>query len=865
MLINVNGLHSLSPDEFIDILAIYEGKEAFRQAIKRAFSIGIFEDIEIKCDTDDCLEVNVNVKEKPIIKKIKFFGNHHFSQSELSKQLAVETKQRLNAFKLRQSISNLKHYLALRGFDNASVQAQVNYLNPPSPTSLDYVQIDIFITEGKPKLIQNVVVNDPFALIYERIPFDKGSVLDLIQMQELKHKLNDYLKKHKIAGRELDFVIDNATVYVDLSGAFYLDITFTGNSYLSKDTLLNELPFFKDASTLEDTIYEAKEKMRQLYVKNGFLDVQIVPVLFRGSDNLTYELNFYIDEGNQYNISNITLVGNTLPTDKLLDFVGIKEGDIYDKAYIQHSPVIMKELYSSLGYLNADIALKEEILPEQKLKLTYLIKEGMKYVIQDIVIEGNSAITTPEILKQIPIKISAPHNDFDISMSRRKILELYEQIGFVNATVKVQTSFTDNLSTVRFDILEGTQSFFGKTLIAGNVDVKPEVIKRQLKNTEGEPFNISTVLKDRQNLYRLGLFDEVEYSILTNEHTNTKDVLYTLTEGKHGAVELSIGYGEYERLRASAEISHKNISGLNRLASLRTELSSIEQRLIGTFVEPYFLNAKTSLKSSLLLEHRKERTIDHKSIRYTIDKISANIGIDKQLSDALKCEVYYEASVVNTYNIKPDIVLSREDTGTLLISAIRGSLIYDKRDNVFEPKSGFLTGIGAKYASKYLMSETDFYKVSMYFNNYQSLARRVVLGLSFKSGFAKGLDETKELPIVERFFLGGRNSVRGFAQDDLGPKGALTNTPTGGNAFISVSTELRGSVYKGFGLVVFVDGGNVWQKTNNVDISNLRYTAGAGLRYNTPVGPFRLDYGFKLHPLRGESKGELHFTLGHAF
>jgi outer membrane protein insertion porin family len=139
-----------------------------------------------------------------------------------------------------------------------------------------------------------------------------------------------------------------------------------------------------------------------------------------------------------------------------------------------------------------------------------------------------------------------------------------------------------------------------------------------------------------------------------------------------------------------------------------------------------------------------------------------------------------------------------------------------------------------------------------------------VLAVSLRGGVAQGLDKTRELPLVERFFLGGRTTVRGYEQDTLGPKG-VNGTPTGGNAFVMGNLELRTDVGKGFGIVTFLDGGNVFKKANNLDITNLKYTAGVGLRYNTPVGPFRIDYGHKLNRERGESRGEIHFSLGHAF
>jgi outer membrane protein insertion porin family len=141
--------------------------------------------------------------------------------------------------------------------------------------------------------------------------------------------------------------------------------------------------------------------------------------------------------------------------------------------------------------------------------------------------------------------------------------------------------------------------------------------------------------------------------------------------------------------------------------------------------------------------------------------------------------------------------------------------------------------------------------------------KRFVFAVSFGGGAANGLGGTEELPLVERFFLGGGTTVRGYEQDTLGPKGE-DDSPTGGNVFVLTNWEMRLPLGKGFGLVPFVDAGNVWQTLDDFD-AELKYTVGAGLRYKTPVGPVRVDYGYKLNRDSGESTGEVHFSFGHAF
>ncbi|NTU42390.1 MAG: BamA/TamA family outer membrane protein, partial [Nitrospirales bacterium] len=362
-------------------------------------------------------------------------------------------------------------------------------------------------------------------------------------------------------------------------------------------------------------------------------------------------------------------------------------------------------------------------------------------------------------------------------------------------------------------------------------------------------------------LYRLGLFTDVEIEPI-EEKGAKRDVRYIFKESNPGFVEFGIGYAEYERFRGFLGVGYKNLWGTNRQASFRTELSPLEQRFILSYDEPWFIG-EIPLKAMAMSEFREERSLDNHELWYKLRRHTISAGIEKELSTSWKVELSYDLSQVKTWDIKPGIVLSREDVGTLIISGPRAGLIFDTRDNPFEPRQGVLAGLSLKVASAIFFSQTDFTKLHLYLNNYNALGRRVVLATSLRAGIAKGFQETKELPISERFFLGGRTTVRGYEQDTLGPK--VDGAPTGGNTFFMGNAELRFDLGKGIGLVTFLDAGNVWTETRIPTLTDLRYTAGLGLRYKTPVGPVRVDYGLKLNKEEGESIGEIHFSLGHAF
>jgi outer membrane protein insertion porin family len=472
-------------------------------------------------------------------------------------------------------------------------------------------------------------------------------------------------------------------------------------------------------------------------------------------------------------------------------------------------------------------------------------------------------VSEEELRKIIKIKPGDVYNEVDISDARYRVVELYGNKGFPEATVSVTREIEKEKANVSFQINENGLIRFGKAIVGGNRKTKYGVIKRELVEEEGKPFDFNVLSKERQRLYRLGLFSAIDMEVL-DRNDDKKDVLMKLREGNAGAIEFGLGYGDYEKYRGMIDLSYKNLMGMNRQVSARLELSSLEKRYILQYFEPWFLDIPLPFRAYILGEDKKALNADNREVIYHLTRHMITAGFEKKLSETIKSELFYEFSLVNTFDVKPDVILSKEDTGTLIISGLRLGIIYDTRDNPFNPQRGIFSGISVKFTSPVFLSETDFLKLSFYGDFFQKITEGIVFASSLRGGVAQGFFQTNELPIVERFFLGGSTTVRGYAQDTLGPKGSDGN-PTGGNAFLMENLELRTSLGKGIGLVAFVDGGNVWQKVNEMGLTDLKFTTGLGLRYDTPVGPIRVDYGVKLQREKGESSGELHFSIGHAF
>lgn len=874
--IEINGLYSISKDELLYLLDLAPGKtldkESVRSGIKRAFLKGLFEDISVEARDGEKTNVVITVKERNFIEDVSVEGDYAISRNTIKQLFLFKEGQYMMCNKLDEASRDLRHEMAIRGFPHAVINAEIKRLKEPYR-----INIHLLIDTGEPERIKKIKISGADEEVKSAMELSDGDIYDQLILKKDLERIKTYYKRneyfHPVVGPYtfIDGILD-----IFVHPGKRLLISIVNNDTVSTEILLKEMPFFESEAFSDDLVEEAVLRMVSLYHKRGYPFAQVAPII-SSKDNVI-NLDFFIFEGPQVKTGVISFTGNSFPEKNLKEIMSLKEGDVYNPDLLEVDRETIRDFYNALGYLSADIeefqtnpplpplnargGEGEKGLPD-KIDILIKIHEGLKTEIERLDIIGAQRVSEDDVRKVINIKPGDVYNEVDIINARYRVIDLYNTLGLIKTTIVVKSEIIAQKAVITFQIDEGAEILFGKTIITGNYDTKYRVVERELQDKEDLPFDYRILTQERRKLYKLGLFTDVEMEVL-DTYNNKKDVLINLHKGNAGAVELSLGYAEYERFRGILDLSYRNLQGMNRQSSFRLELSSLADRYIMQYYEPWFLDMPLQFRTFLLLENKREINIDTRETRYRLSRYTASAGFEKNIKDNLKAELYYEFSLVNTYDVQPDVVLSKEDTGTLVISGIRPGIVYDTRDNPLDPRKGILSGISVKFTSPVFLSETNFIKLVLYGNIYQELSKRIVLAVSLRGGIAQGYLETDELPIVERFFLGGRTTVRGYDQDTLGPKGTDGN-PTGGNVFLMENLEIRTSLGKGLGIVAFLDGGNVWVKVGDIKPLDFKFTTGLGLRFNTPVGPIRIDYGHKLQREKGESSGELHFSIGHAF
>jgi outer membrane protein assembly complex protein YaeT len=380
---------------------------------------------------------------------------------------------------------------------------------------------------------------------------------------------------------------------------------------------------------------------------------------------------------------------------------------------------------------------------------------------------------------------------------------------------------------------------------------------RELTFTAADPLSLTKLFESRRKLSRLTLFSRLAMDPLLEEIPGERDVLIHVTERRPKALNFGLGYGSEEKLRGFVEFTHSNIAGMHRQLRLRAQASFLEQTYLLNFREPRLLG---SLISSTLGLSRAEE--EHDS--FSVHRTNTQVGFERPLGEHYRAFLTYSFAFERFLDVEPAAVISEVDRGNLIIASFIGTLQRDTRDRIVDPRTGSLQSLTVEVADQLFGSEARFVKITGATHWFFRLPWETVGAVSFRGGIAEPFGPTGEVPISRRFFLGGSTTVRGYDLERLGPTG-IDGTPTGGDVFVLSNLEWRIPLYKDFGLALFADVGNVYSAIDRFTPGQIKGSTGLGLRYSTPIGPVRLDYGRKLAPEDNEASGRFHFSVGHAF
>jgi len=399
-------------------------------------------------------------------------------------------------------------------------------------------------------------------------------------------------------------------------------------------------------------------------------------------------------------------------------------------------------------------------------------------------------------------------------------------------------------------------------VLAGLGRTRTTVVEREMVLRAGEPFSFERVLESQRRLSGLGIFERVQLAELEPGRERRRDVVVSLQEAPRTSWSWGVGWSEQDRLRGSVELTRRNLGGLGRTASVFARGSIRGSRFLLNLREPWLFGRKLDSFLTAFWEEEDRSSFDY-------DRKGGIVQAGRSLDARTSLILRYLYQDTYVFNVEVPIDELDRQYRTYTVSGPSASIVFDTRDDPLEPKRGLFLGADLQLSLEALGGES-YVRGFLQATSVRRLRTDLAFVFSARLGLAATFGETAPLlPLPERFFAGGDYGPRGFPVDGVGPKfvGADGEVyPTGGNALLLGGAEMRYNLTRSFQVASFLDTGNVYPETGDLTLSDLRWSAGLGLRYRTPIGPVRVDWGYVLDPQPGDEKRyHFHLSIGHAF
>ena len=655
------------------------------------------------------------------------------------------------------------------------------------------------------------------------------------------------------------------------------EVSFSGNDLLDNEQL-NDIVMISPRDTLNlDKINEAVDKIRTEYQKIGRYLAEVKPQKVKLGEGRV-NLNFVINEGSLLTVKNINFVGNkNFSNNELKSIISTKE-DAWYKLFgsnkfiperLEYDKKKLKEFYNQRGYIDFKVEIaRGDLLPDiSGFNLNFIVKEGKRYTVNDLVIESSLINNKKKkiLLKEIHLKKEEYFNSRALDASIKFLVEEFELLGFNFIRVFPKIKKDKNLVNILFSIKEGSEKYINKITIIGNTRTNDNVIRRELSLLEGDPFNKSKLTTSMSALRRLGYFQSVNYR-LDEIASNLIDIILDVKETNTGSVSFGVGYSSLNNTSFSFGLNEKNFLGEGKKVRFQADLSEKKSTYNIGVTEPYFLDRHLSLYGDIFNQETENKKGDIKS---SSSGFGFGIGFT---NESLKQSYKYKLSTSETTTSSTSTAASEtgEEGIEIITSSITHSISKDTRDSYFNPTSGYnwkfsntLAGIGGDATFyKSILNSRIYYPID--YGDY-------VFGFKSGAGFITAIDD--KITSSNRFFLGGKK-LRGFDNRGLGPRDTGNNQAVGGNNFYNFSFELKSNKFMpedtGLEWLVFSDIGSIWGTDYETNVKGFddiepRITSGFGVAMVTPVGPLQMIWGFPVQSQDYDIEENFQFSIGTSF
>jgi outer membrane protein assembly factor BamA len=702
-------------------------------------------------------------------------------------------------------------------------------------------------------------------------------------------------------------------VTVQAVGARLSRIPFLGGRAMKK-----LVPIYSEGAIDQDLVDEGQRNLADYFQKKGFTDVKVTSNIQNQPDQIL--VIYQIDRGRKHKVERILFHGNYAVSQKeLMAQVVVKKSHIwthgsFSQKLLKQSSDNIQAVYRDRGYEDVKVTAKA-VDREPQIDIAFEIEEGPQTIVEDVRVSGNENVPYAELTAPsgFELRSGVPYSPRKLAEDRNRISATYLNRGYLNAEVKAtlqENAGDPHRVNVAYAITENQLVRINEVVYLGQGHTRLPLIARTAKIPSETPMRRVQLLEAESRLYDLNIFDwssvgpskpitdQTDETALVKVHeANRNQIAYGVGfEVSHrggniptGTVALpggggTIGLGgqqiapsqsTFASPRGLIEYTRRNLRGLGETASGSILLSRLDQKVLTTYGQPHVVGSNWSSLSSFSVERNSENPL------FTAGLGDLSFQVERLISRKTntRLQLRYDFNKTDlSHLLVPDLVLDQDRH--VLLSTVSGTLIRDTRDKPLDAHRGTFATLNLGITPTAFGSSANFAKLFAQYAYYKPV-HSVVFANSIRLGLATPFAGSF-VPTSQLFFSGGGTSLRGFPIDEAGPQrlvpfcnvlqgqsGCVNVTvPVGGKQLFILNSEARFplGIMKALGGVVFYDGGNVYSAINLRNFAdNYSNTIGIGLRYATPIGPIRIDFGRNLNPVPGIGANQYFITVGQAF
>jgi outer membrane protein assembly complex protein YaeT len=875
--------------------------EAVRRSIQQLFSLGVFSDIKVEAaPAGDGSGVSVLFRLFPRLEVagVELEGLEAESDVEdmrdrLLEESGLEAGDPLEVDALAAAAERLSVLLRSEGYLWASVEPEASFR---SPTATVVFHIDPGARARLGALTIEGVASHIEAHVRRELALAEG---DPYSRRELDRKIESLAAQWKELGyygarvSVEETPTENQRVDVRIAPTMgpRVRIEVEGWDFSEKE-VRKLVPLFSEARFTEDLVEESRVNLEEDLKDKGHRDaaVSVERETLGEEDQLV--LHFRVAPGPKFEVAAIEIHGLRVASEEEVRslLVTTSRRRVRSAPFRQKTwEADLKEVRTYLesqGFHRARVDGLERIASEAEglVTLVLQVEEGPRALVDRVELQGATALEPGAVLEAAGLQPSDAFALSEVVAARERVLTLYRNQGFRAAEVEARGVLDERgeSALVTFVVREGERTRVDRVILAGLRVTRESAVRRLIAIEPGEPLSPSAIAETRQSLVGSGLFRSVDIEPLPPDpETLRSDVLITVSEGPRTTFAYGFGYEEQQLARAEVEVTRRNLFGLNRSVSLFTRASFRGARFITTYRQQEVFGFAVPAFVSFFAEEEDRTSFDYNRVGIGL-QLSKRVSLDQNLF------FRYRFDQTKVFQLEVDIEEIDRRFRNTRISALSLASVTDRRDDPLNPRTGQFRILDIEWSATALGTEAPYLKGLAQQFFYFRMPHDMVAAAGLRLGVGQTYREDRDalLPIAERFFAGGATTLRGFALDEASPKRKIVlpngdvvdGEPIGGNVLALLNLELRFPILGNLRGVVFSDSGNVYRRLQVIELVNWRYNMGFGFRYDTPLGPLRVDYGFKLDrrtvrsiecpdiltPCR-ESLGRFHVSLGHAF